>query len=317
MRFLERGVDFFSGDALLLNVDDEVDDGHVRRRHAKRDTVELTLELRQDERNSLGGTGGGRHDVQGGGTSTAQVTVGRIQDALITSVRVRGGHRTLDDAELVVDHLGERRQAVGGARRVGDNVGRVVVLVGVHTDDVGRDVGALGRGGDNNLLGAGLDVLARARAVEEDARTFDDDVDAHFLPRQVERVAIGHNLDDVTIDGDRGVVDNLDVRLERTQDGVVLEQVRRRLGAAGLVHAHDLERAVRATALPASHEVAACVLNRPQAFISSSVASFESCPRARAKSHKNPQGATRAPRRRSHPRAPRAPRARPPSTHER
>jgi len=43
LRFLERGVDFFSGDALLLNVDDEVDDGHVRRRHAKRDTLSLPL----------------------------------------------------------------------------------------------------------------------------------------------------------------------------------------------------------------------------------------------------------------------------------
>ena len=38
------------------------------------------------------------------------------------------GHQPLDDAELVVDHLGERRQAVGGARGVGDD--RLAVVPG-------------------------------------------------------------------------------------------------------------------------------------------------------------------------------------------
>jgi len=51
--FTERGVDFVGGD-LLGGLDDEIDDGHVRRRDAERDAVELALELRQDERDSLG-----------------------------------------------------------------------------------------------------------------------------------------------------------------------------------------------------------------------------------------------------------------------
>ena len=105
--------------------------------------------------------------------------------SLVTSVGVSGGHRALDDAELVVQNLGERRQAVSGARRVGDDVGGRVVLVRVDANDVGRDVVTLGRGGDDNLLGTRGDVLASARAVNEDTSTFDDDVDAHFLPRQL------------------------------------------------------------------------------------------------------------------------------------
>ena len=85
----------------------------------------LPFNCGKTKRNSLGGAGGGRHNVQGRSARTSQVSVRGIQDSLITSVGVSGGHRTLDDAELVVQNLGERRQAVGGARRVGDDVGRV------------------------------------------------------------------------------------------------------------------------------------------------------------------------------------------------
>ena len=170
---------------------------------------------------------------------------------------IRDSHGTLDDAEVFVQNLGERRQAVGGARGVGDDVGRRVELVRVDANDVGRDVVTLGRGSDNNLLGTSSDVLASARAVEEDTGTFDDDVDAHFLPRQLQRVSFRDNVDDVTIDRHGLVIDNLDVSLERTQDGIVLEQVRSRLGAAGLVDADDLERAVRSASLPASDKVTA------------------------------------------------------------
>ena len=130
-------------------------------------------------------------------------------------------------------------------------------MVRVDANDVGRNVVTLGRGSDNNLLGTSSDVLASARAVEEDTGTFDDDVDAHFLPRQLQRVSFRDNVDDVTIDRHGLVIDNLDVSLERTQDGIVLEQVRSRLGAAGLVDADDLERAVRSASLPASDKVTA------------------------------------------------------------
>ena len=79
--------------------------------------------------------------------------------------------------------------AVGGAGRVGHNVGGGVVVIRVHADDVGGDVVALGGGGDDNLLGASLDVLAGAGAVEEDTGALDDEVDVHLLPGEVEGVA--------------------------------------------------------------------------------------------------------------------------------
>ena len=46
----------------------------------------------------------------------------------------------------------------------------------VDTDDKGRYVGALRQSSDDNLLGAGLDVLPGARAVNEDSGTLHDTV---------------------------------------------------------------------------------------------------------------------------------------------
>ena len=89
-----------------------------------------------------------------------------------------GGHQTLDQTEFVVQDLDERRQAVGRARRVGDDLVRVLVLVSVDAQNVRRDVVALRRGGDDNLLGTRGQVLGSTRGVNEDTSTFDDDVDA-------------------------------------------------------------------------------------------------------------------------------------------
>lgn len=52
----------------------------------------------------------------------------------------------------------------------------MVIALLVDTQDVGRDVGALGRGGDDDLLGAGLDVLPGAGAVHEHSGTLHDTV---------------------------------------------------------------------------------------------------------------------------------------------
>ena len=39
---------------------------------------------------------------------------------------MHGGHQTLQDPEVVIDHLGEGGQAVGGARGVADNLSKKV-----------------------------------------------------------------------------------------------------------------------------------------------------------------------------------------------
>ena len=46
-----------------------------------------------------------------------------------------GGHKTLFDAEVVIDHLSERRKTVGRAGCVGDNSVFGVVSIEVDTTD--------------------------------------------------------------------------------------------------------------------------------------------------------------------------------------
>lgn len=76
-------------------------------------TIQLALELGQHQGDGLGGTSGGGHNVEGGGTGTAQIAVGSIQQPLVTGVGVGGGHGALDDAELLVQDLyGTHRKLV-------------------------------------------------------------------------------------------------------------------------------------------------------------------------------------------------------------
>jgi hypothetical protein len=67
---------------------------------------------------------------------------------------------------------------------------RLVVLVEVDPEH-DRDVLALGRRGDDDLLGPCLQVLGRVLTSGEEAGRLEDDVDAEVGPRQVGRVALG------------------------------------------------------------------------------------------------------------------------------
>lgn len=55
---------------------------------------------------------------------------------------MNGGHETLDDTELVVQDLGQRSQAVGGARSVGKDLDVLGVLIEV---DTAHEHGGIGR----------------------------------------------------------------------------------------------------------------------------------------------------------------------------
>ena len=69
------------------------------------------------------------HEVEGGGAGAAQVLVRRVLQVLVLRVGVDRRHQALDDAELVVDRLGHRAEAVGRAGGVGDDRVRRRVVV--------------------------------------------------------------------------------------------------------------------------------------------------------------------------------------------
>ena len=89
--------------------------------------------------------------------------------------------------KLSCSDLGERRQAVGGARRVRDDVVLRLVVVAVVDAEHQRDVRVGRRRGDDHLLRAGREMLRRVVALGELAGRFEDDVDAEILPGQLRR----------------------------------------------------------------------------------------------------------------------------------
>ena len=72
-----------------------------------------------------------RDDVVVRGPSPTPVLLrGSVHGRLRRGHGVRGGHKPVDDAPVVVENLGHRGEAVGSARRVGHDVhGRVILLV--------------------------------------------------------------------------------------------------------------------------------------------------------------------------------------------
>jgi hypothetical protein len=86
---------------------------------------------------------------------------GLVLELLVARVRVHSGDEAALDVERVGEHLGERGQAVGGARGVrNDSVRRGVERVVVHAHANG-DVGVGGRRRNDDALGAALKVRAR------------------------------------------------------------------------------------------------------------------------------------------------------------
>jgi len=66
------------------------------------------------------------------------------------------GHQALDDTEVVIDDLGERGQAIGRAGCIGDD--SVLGVVCVQVDATNEHWGISGRSGDDDLLGATLQM---------------------------------------------------------------------------------------------------------------------------------------------------------------
>ena len=170
---------------LAVGLERQVDDRAGRDGGADGEAVQLAVELGQHEADGLGGAGRRRDQVERGGAGAAQVGVRHVLQALVGRVGVDRRHQAVLDADGLVGDLRERREAVRRARRVGDDVVLVgVVLVEVDAE-ADRDVLALGRRGDDDLLRAAVEVLGGVLAVGEEAGRLDDDVDAEVAPRQL------------------------------------------------------------------------------------------------------------------------------------
>ena len=215
-------LDLVVGDG-LLGAAGQVNDGDVGGGHTHGHAGQLAVQRRDDLADSLGGTGGAGDDVLSRSAATTPVLSGGTVNGLLGGgVGVDGGHETLNQAEVVVDHLGHGGQAVGGARGVGEDVDILGVGVVVDTHDVHG--GVRGGGGDDDLLGTTLQVSRGLLGGGEDTGGLDDVGSTGLGPGDVGGVTLGIEADLLAVD-DQTTVEQLDGALELSVGAVILEHV--------------------------------------------------------------------------------------------
>ncbi len=105
---------------------------------------------------------------------------------------MNGGEQAFINSKFIVEDFCDGRESVGGARRVGNNVMFLrVVLIVVHTQDNGDVFILRGRRDDDLLRAARFDVRFGFGRVGEKAGGFDDEFHAHVFPLDGARVFLG------------------------------------------------------------------------------------------------------------------------------
>ena len=209
----------------------------VRCRDADRGSVKLACKLGQHQANRLRSTGRGRDHRQSCRTCAMQVLMRQVEDALVVGVGVDRRHVALADTAKVVQHLRDRRQAVGGAGGVRNDLVIRRKLVVVHAIDDG-EVRTFRRRRYQHLLRAGGEMRGGLVLVGENAGTFHHDVDAERSPGQFRGIAFVQHLDVPGADIEAVTFDP-DLALERPVHGIVFQQMHIRLQIADIVDRHD------------------------------------------------------------------------------
>ena len=145
-----------------------------------------------------------------------------------------------------MNHLGQRRQTVGSARRIRYHVGTSIILGVVHTHHIHGCI--IGGGGDDHLLGPAAEMRLGLIGGSEDAGAFTYVVGPHRSPGDFRGV---HGVEELDDSGRFAIVDDERVRLQVGRDGagifamnrVILEEVGGVVeGEEGIVdgHRHDI-----------------------------------------------------------------------------
>lgn len=159
--FRHLGFDVSVG-GVVLQTDGQVNNGNVDSRYAEGHTCELTIKLRDDSTDGLGGTSAGGDNVLSASTSSTPVfsSLGRsINSKLVHGDSMDSSHESLLNSPVVVEDLGHGSQAVGSAGSVGYDVhvAGVEIVVNSHNKN-GRLI--TGRGRQDDFLGSTSQVLS-------------------------------------------------------------------------------------------------------------------------------------------------------------
>ena len=121
--------------------------------------------------------------------------MGHVRQSLVVGIGVHRGHDAVLDSERIVEHLGQRREAIRGARGVRHKsvLGLELVIVDAHDDHL-IDI-VLGRHGEEHALGTRSQMLLEIGARGEDPRRLDHHVDAQLFPFGLGRISdAGHQV---------------------------------------------------------------------------------------------------------------------------
>jgi len=223
---LDGSADVVVG-GLLLELAGKINDGDVESGNTEGHASKLANKAGDNLGNSLGSTSGRGDDVASGSTTITPGLSRRTIDGLLGgSGGVDGGHETTLHAESLVDNLGERSKAVGGAGSVGDDG-----LIGLHggvVDTIDEHGCISRRSSDENLLGATSDVGTSLLHGGESTRGLDHPLNTELTPLAVLGVLASKTLDGVGLllvgDGKLTVLANNGAR-EATVHGIITEHV--------------------------------------------------------------------------------------------
>ena len=144
------------------------------------------------------------------------------------------------DAEGVVQDLHHGGETVGGARGVGNDVVFIGVVEVVVDAQHYRYVFPGCRGGDDHLLGPSGQVAPGFLGVGENPGGLHHEVNAHFPPWYLGRVALGENLDATAVNHEVAVV-GFHGAVIGPVVGVVLVKVGIGLGVGQVVDRRDFQ----------------------------------------------------------------------------
>ena len=222
----------------LLSAEGQIHHRHIGRGHAERHASQAPLQGRQSQGHGLGGSGRGGDDVLHGAAAAAQIlAAGAVHGGLGGGGGMDGGHQPFSKTEVVMNHLGDRGQTVGGATGVGHDeiFGRVKAAV-VHAHHQGRHAIGILRGcGDDHPLCPSGQVLAGSRMVNENSGGFHHKVHIVVTPGQLLRVATSKTGNQFAVHH-QAAFGRFHRALEPAVGGVIFQQVREALGGEQVVN---------------------------------------------------------------------------------
>ena len=120
---------------------------------------------------------------------------GKSEKSLVSGIGVDCGHQTGRQTEFFQKYLGNRRQAVGGARRIGNDVMSFGIVPGVVDSHDNGDVRILRRSGNYNFTSPCGQMSAGSFPVPEKPGAFGHHIDTKGFPVTFFRIIYRGNGD--------------------------------------------------------------------------------------------------------------------------